>query len=175
MSDRSTSLEASRSVQRVIKLLVKSSPIISCTLTDSARRVQASIWSNSRTLPISCRAWMQRACTHARISCVVSKTHSLGRAILLGRASLLPPTSTQGDSTGADASIGDTFAPSDSPSRPCVVHLAPCCCLKVSIAKGRMRSEAMFQWLSDGGLRFIAIFGPCIRPWGNFSGSYSLT
>ena len=32
----------------------------------------------------------------------------------------------------------------------------------------------MFQWSLDGGLRFIAIFGPCIRPWGNFSGSLLL-
>ena len=39
--------------------------------------------------------------------------------------------------------------------------------------KGSMRSEAMFQWLLEGGLRFITILGPCIRPWENFFDSYS--
>ena len=53
------------------------------------------------------------------------------------------------------------------------MHLYSCHCLKVSTAKGRTRSEVMFQWLPEGGMRFITILGPCIRPWGTFSGSYS--
>ena len=31
----------------------------------------------------------------------------------------------------------------------------------------------MFQWSLEGGLRFRAIFWPCLRPWGSFSDSYS--
>ena len=31
----------------------------------------------------------------------------------------------------------------------------------------------MFLWSPEGGLRFIAILGPCVKPGGNFSGSYS--
>ena len=31
----------------------------------------------------------------------------------------------------------------------------------------------MFQWSPEGGLRFIAILDPCVRPCRNFSGSYS--
>ena len=55
----------------------------------------------------------------------------------------------------------------------CSTRLASHCRLNVSTVKGSTRSETMFQWSLEGGLRFIAILGPCIRPWGNFSGSYS--
>ena len=31
----------------------------------------------------------------------------------------------------------------------------------------------MFQWSGEGGLRPSTLFWPCLRPWGNFSDSYS--
>ena len=77
MSDKSTSQEASRSVWRAIKLLVKSSPIIRCSLADSARRVQARVRSNSHMLPISCIVWRWRAWTHGERSLVEVPHHCL--------------------------------------------------------------------------------------------------
>ena len=173
MSDKSTSQEASRSVWRAIKLLVKSSPIIRCSLADSARRVRARVQSNSRTLPISCIVWRWRAWTCASISRVAFKTRSLLGVVLIGSATPLPPASGWGDHPGVGASVGDTFAPSDLPFRPWTAHLASCHRLDSSNDKGRMRSKAMFQWSVEGGLRLSALFWPCLRLWGNFSDSYS--
>ena len=93
MSDKSTSQEASRSVQRAIKLLVKSSPIIRCSLADSARRVRVRVQSNSCTLPISCIVCRWRAWTRASISRVASKTRSLWGVVFIGSATPLPPAS----------------------------------------------------------------------------------
>ena len=173
MSDKSTSQEASRSVRRAIKLLVKSSPIIRCSLTDSARRVQARVQSNSRMLPISCIVCRWRTWTGASFSCVASKTRSLWGVVFIGSAAPLPPASGRGDSPGVSASVGDTFTPLDLPSRPWAARLALLRHLDSSNAKGRMRSEAMFQWSGEGGLRLSALFWPCLRSWGNFSDLYS--
>ena len=122
---------------------------------------------------ISCMVWRQRAWTRASISCVVSKTRSLLGTVSIGRAAPLPPASGCGDSLGVGASVGDSFAPSDFSSRPWAAHLASRHHLDSSKAKGRMRSEAIFQWSGEGGLRFSTLFWPCLRPWGNFSDSYS--
>ena len=173
MSNTSTSQKASRSVQRVIKLLVKSSPIIRCNLKASARRVRARVQSNSHMPPISCMVWRWRVWTHASISCMVSKICSLWGMVSIGRATPLPPTSGCGDSLGVGASVGDSFAPSDLPSRPWATRLALRHRLDSSTAKGRTRSEAIFQWSGEGGLRLSTLFWPCLRPWGNFSNSYS--
>ena len=91
----------------------------------------------------------------------------------LEEASLLPPASTGRDLPGADASVGDASAPSDSPSRRNAACLASHCCQSVPCIKGRMRSEAMFQWSLDGGLRVIANFRLWKSSWGIISDSYS--
>ena len=173
MSDMSTSQEASRSVWRAIKLLVKSSPIIRCNIKASARRVQARVWSNSHMPPISCMVWRWRAWTRASISCVVSKTCSLWGMVSIGRAMPLPPASGCGDSLGVGTSVRDSFVPLGLSSRPWAAHLALRRHLDSSKAKGRTRSKAIFQWSGEGGLRLSALFWPCFRPWGNFSDSYS--
>ena len=79
MSDRNASLEVSMFIQRAIKLLVRSCPMISCNLTNSAMSVRARVRSSSCTLPMSCMVWRRRAWTCARISCAVSITRCLGR------------------------------------------------------------------------------------------------
>ena len=157
-SNRSASLEVSRFIQRAIKLLVRSCPMISCSLTNSAMNVRVRVQSSSCTLPISCMVWRWRAWMCTKISCVVSITCCLGRTLPPEGTSLLPSASTLRDFPGADTSIGDASAPSDLSSCCSATCLASRRCQSVPCIKGRMRSETMFQWSLDGGLRFTAIF-----------------
>ena len=69
--------------------------------------------------------------------------------------------------------MGESIAPSDLSSRPWAARLALRCRLDSSKAKGRMRSETIFQWSGEGGLMLSALFWPCFRPWGSFSNLYS--
>ena len=172
-SDERASLEVSSSERKADKLLVRSSPRINGNLTNSAMSVRTRVHSNSLMPPISCMVWRWMAWMCSRILRVVSKALSPWCVVSVGNAALLPPATTWGAFPGAGASFGDTSAPSDSPSRSCSAHLASCHRLIISTVKGNMRSEVMFQWSPEGGLRFIAILDPCIGPWGNFSGLYS--
>ena len=151
-SVRSALLEVSRSIRRAIRLLVRSRPTSSCILVNSAMNAQARVRSSSRTLPVSYIDWRRSACTRAKICCVLSITHCLGKA------SPLPSASTGRDFSGADASVGDASAPSDPSSRHNAACLASHSCWSMLCVKGRMRSETMFQWSLDGGLRVIATF-----------------
>ena len=112
-SDRNASLEVSRFIRRAIKLLVRSCPMTSCSLVNSAMSAWARVQSSSRTLPISCVVWRRRAWMHSKISCIVSLTCCLGRTLPPGGASLLPSASTWRDFPRADTSVGDASAPSD--------------------------------------------------------------
>ena len=140
--------------------------MLSCSLANSAMSAQARVQSSSRTLPISCIVWRQRVWTHAKISCIVSITRCLGRTLPPGGVSPLPSAFTWRDFTGTDTSIGDTSAPQTSPPDVVSACLASRRCQSVPCIKGRMRSETMFQWSLDGGLRFTAIFWPCVSSWG---------
>ena len=102
--------------------------------------------------------------THARISWAVSKTHSPWWAVFIGSAAPLLPATGWGDSTGAGASVGDTFTFSNLPSRPWTTCLALRHCLHSSSAKGRTRSEVMFQWLVEGTWGLASSFGPASGP-----------
>ena len=104
---------------------------------------------------------------------IVSITRCLGRTLPPGGASLLPSASTWRDFPGADTSIGDASAPSDLSSCCSATCLASRRCQSVPCIKGRMRSETMFQWSLDSGLRFTTIFWPCVSSWGILSSSYS--
>ena len=141
--------------------------MISHTLINSAIRARARVRSSSRVLSISYEAWMQIACTCSNISCIVSITHCLDEASPLSSAS------TRRDLPGADASVRDTSAPSDPSSRPKAVCLASRRCRSLPCIKGRMRSESVFQWSSDGGLRVITNFGLWKSSGGIISESYS--
>ena len=174
MSDTSTSQDDSKSVRRAIRLLVKSSPTMSCSLANSAMRVRARVWSTSHTLPISCMVWRWRVWICARISRVVSKTYSLLGAIFVGNALPLLPALGPGDPPEVCASTRDAIAPFDLTSRDWAACLAAHHCQESCSIQGKTTSETMFQWSSEGGWRLIAIIGPCIRPRGNFSNSYSI-
>ena len=56
--------------------------------------------------------------------------------------------------------LGDASTPADSPSGSCSASLASRRRLYVSIVKGSMRLESMFQCLLEGGQRYIDILGP---------------
>ena len=104
---------------------------------------------------------------HYNIPCIVSITHCWDEASLLSSASI------GRDSPGADSSVGDTSASSNPSSRCNTACLASCCCRSWPCIKGRTRSEAVFQWSLDGGLRVIANFGLWKSSGGIISESYS--
>ena len=116
---------------------------------------------------ISYKAWRQIACMCSNIPCVMSITHCRDEASRLSSAFL------GRDSLGADTSGGDTSTPSDPSSRCNTASLASRCSQSWSCTMGRMRSEAVFQWSLDGGLRVITNFGPWKSSGGIISGTYS--
>ena len=77
------------------------------------------------------------------------------------------------DSLGTDTSIGDTSTPSDPSSRRNTACLASHRSQSWSCTTGRTRSEAVFQWSLDGGLRVITNFGLWKSSGGIISGTYS--
>ena len=141
--------------------------MISCILVNSAISARARVRSSSHTHPISYIVWRQIACTCSKISCMVSITRCLEES------SPLPSASTGRDFPGVDASVGDASAPSYPSSRCNAACLASRRCWSVPCIKGRTRSETMFQWSLDGGLRVIANFGLWKSSWGIISDSYS--
>ena len=92
MSDMSISQDASRSIRRAIRLLVKSSPTISCSLANLTMRVRARVQSKSHTLPISCMVWRWRAWIHSKCLTTASrlKLRRLPRSRCLGLRHLWP-------------------------------------------------------------------------------------
>ena len=74
---------------------------------------------------------------------------------------------------GVDSAVGDTSAPADPTSRCNAACLASCHSRSWSCATGSTRSEAVFQWSLDGGLRVIANFGLWKSSVGITSGTYS--
>ena len=103
----------------------------------------------------------------SNIPCVISNTCCGDKAPLLasdftGRASL-----------GADSSAGSTSTASGASLRCDAACLASLHSQNWSWAIERTRSEAVFQWSLDGGLRVIAIFGLWKRSVGISSGVYS--
>ena len=89
------------------------------------------------------------------------------------KASLLSSDFMGRDLLGADSSVGGTSTASGSSSRPDAACLASHHSQNWSWAIERTRSEAVFQWSLDGGLRVIAIFRLWKRPVGISSGMYS--
>ena len=104
---------------------------------------------------------------HSNIPCMMSITHCQDEASRLSSAFL------GRDLLGADSSVGDTSTPFNPSSRHNTACLASCRSRSWSCTTGRMRSEAVFQWSLDGGLRVIANF----RLWKSsgeiISGTYS--
>ena len=84
---------------------------------------------------------------------------------------LLPPLG--GTSQEQIPPLGMPLPPRTSPPDVVLLAWASRHCQSVPCIKGRMRSETMFQWLLDSGLRFTAIFWPYVSSWGILSGSYS--
>ena len=138
-----------------------------CTLVNSAIRARARVRSSSCALPISYKAWRRIVCMRSNIPCIVSITHCWDEASVLSSASI------GRDSLGVDSTVGDTSAPSDPSSRRNAACLASCRSQSRSCITGRMRSEAVFQWSLDSGLRVIANFGLWKSSRGIISGSYS--
>ena len=75
-------------------------------------------------------------------------------------------------SPGADTSVGDTSTPSNPSSRHNTACLASHYSQSWSCTTGRTRSEAVFQWSLDGGLRVISNFGLWKSSGGIISGTY---
>ena len=92
------------------------------------------------------------ACMCSNIPCVISITHCGDEASLLSSAFL------GRDLLGEDSSVGGTSTTSDSSSRHNATCLASRHSQNWSWAVVRMRSEAVFQWSLDGGLRVITNF-----------------
>ena len=104
---------------------------------------------------------------HSSIPCVISNTRCGDEASLLSLAFI------RRDSLGADSSVGGTSITTGSSSRHNTACLASCCSRNWSWAIVRMRSEAVFQWSLDGGLRVITNFGLWKRSVGIAYGTYS--
>ena len=103
----------------------------------------------------------------SNIPCIMSITRCWDEASRLSSAFL------GRDLPGADTTIGDTSTPSDPSSRCNTACLASCCSWSWSCTTGRTRSEAVFQWSLDGGLRVITNFGLWKSSGGIISGTYS--
>ena len=167
------SLEVSSSKHRADKLLVRSSHRMVCSLANSTIRVRTPISSTSLMLPISCIIWRRRAWTRSMTPSVTSKSFSPWCVDFIGDAALLLPAMAGGAPSGTGVSLGDSSAPTDSRSGSVAALLASSCCQFVSIVMVSMRSDSMFQCNLEGGLRDIAILGPCRMLGGSFSGSYT--
>ena len=103
----------------------------------------------------------------SNIPCVMSITHCRDEASRLSSAFL------GRDSPGADTADGDTSTPSDPSSRCNTACLASRRSQSWSCITGGRRSEAVFQWSLDGGLRVIANFGLWKSSGGIISETYS--
>ena len=139
----------------------------SYTLANSAIRARARVRSSSCVRPISYKAWRRIVCTHSNIPCIMSITRCRDEASWLSSAFL------GRDSPGADTAGGDTSTPSDPSSRCNTTCLASRRSWSWSCTMGRTRSEAVFQWSLDGGLRVIANFRHWKSSGGIISGTYS--
>ena len=102
-----------------------------------------------------------------------SKSFSPWHVVFTEDAALLLLAMARGAPSGTGISLGGSTAPSDSRSGSWAVLLASSHCQNVSIIMVSMRLDSMFQCLLEGGLRGIAILGPCRMLSGNFSSSYS--
>ena len=92
---------------------------------------------------------------------VASKSFSPWRVVFVGDAALLLPAMAGVAPSGTGVSLGDSSAPADSRSGFGAALLAPSCRQFVSIVMVSMRLDSMFQCKLEGGLRDIAILGPC--------------
>ena len=99
------------------------------------------------------KAWSRVAWMCSNIPCVISNTRCGDEASLLSLGLIGE------DSLGADLSARGTSTTSGSSLRHNATCLASCHSWNCSWAVVRMRSEAVFQWSLDGGLRVIANFG----------------
>ena len=103
----------------------------------------------------------------SNIPCVMSITRCWDEASQLSSAFL------GRDSPGVDTAVGDTSTPSDPTSRRNTACLASRRSRSWSCITGRTRSEAVFQWSLDSGLRVITNFGLWKSSRGVISGTYS--
>ena len=150
-----------------MRLLVRCFPMTSCTLANSAIGARARVRSSSRALPISYKAWRQIVCTRSNIPCIMSY-HSLpGRSFSVV---LCLPWERFARSRYRHWGY---FHSSDPSSRRNTACLASHRSRSWSCTTGRTRSEAVFQWSLDSGLRVIANFGPWKSSRGRISGTYS--
>ena len=150
-----------------MRLLVRSFLMTSCTLANLAIRARARVRSSSCALPISYKARRQIVCMRSNIPCIMSITRCRDESSQLSSAFL------GRDLLGADTTVGDTSTPSDPSSRCNTACLASRRSRSWSCITGRTRSEAVFQWSLDGGLRVIANFRLWKSSGGIISGTYS--
>ena len=90
-----------------------------------------------------------------------SKSFSPWCVVSAGDAALLLLAMPRGAPSGTGISLGDPSAPTDSHSGSWAALLASSRHQFVSIVMVSMRSDSMFQCPLEGGLRGIAILGPC--------------
>ena len=174
MSDTNAALDISKSARRANRLLVRSSFMISQSLTNVAMRVQARVLSTSCMLSNSCMDWRWRAWTWSKISWVVFMTCSLLGAVSVG--STLPLSLVSGSAGGSlllDSSGWDASASFDSSSWVWSNFWASHFCQDFFNLEGKIWSETTLQWSFAGGWKFIPIFGFCTRSIGKFSSSYT--
>ena len=155
------SLEVSSSECRADKLLVRSSHRMACSLANSAMRVRTPTSSTSLMLPILCIIWRRRAWTCLTTPSATSASFSPWGVVSIGDAALLLPAMAGGAPSGTGVSQGDSSAPTDSHSGSGAALLASSHRQFVSIVMVSMRLDSMFQCKLEGGLRDIAILGPC--------------
>ena len=144
-----------------------------CSLANSAIRVRTAACSISFTLPIWFIIWRRRAWKCSMTPRAASKSFSSWRVVSVGDAASLLLAIAGGAPSGTGVSLGDSSAPVDSCSGSGAALLALSHRQFVSIVMVSMRSDSMFQCKLEGGLRDIAILGPCCMLGGNFSSSYT--
>ena len=100
---------------------------------------------------------------HSTMPSVISKSLSSWHVVSVGDTALLSLATASGAFARTSISFGDASAPADSHYGSWSTLLASSHRWHVSIVKGSMRSDSMFQCTREGGWRCIDILGPCSR------------